>query len=329
MSPSHPAASGAMPVSRPSTRRVPALASSRKGPSPPATAASLFVGPESELPSIEGEVSTAAADGSRRGSSTATRISSMAATARTSSSCASPAPPTRRSRPPAAASSRPCGRPATQARTTSSPPPSPRLDALIAEGVTTVEVKSGYGLELESELRMLRAARRLAKVRPVGIVTTLLGAHAVPPGMARDDYVDLVCARMIPAAAQAGLADAVDAFCEGIAFTVEETARVFTAARAPGFPFASMQSSSRGRAARPSPLASARCRPTMSNMPRTRMRLPWRGPARWRCSCPGVPHSARDEASSGRGAFAAIASPWPCRPTPTPAPPLSPRFSSR
>nr|WP_047165412.1 imidazolonepropionase [Sphingomonas sp. Y57] len=114
----------------------------------------------------------------------------------------------------------------------------PRLDALIAEGATTVEVKSGYGLTVADELKMLRAARRLGEARPVGIRTTLLGAHALPPEYAgdADGYVDLICHEMIPAAARAGLADAVDAFCEGIGFTAAQTERVFDAARAAGLP---------------------------------------------------------------------------------------------
>jgi imidazolonepropionase len=111
-----------------------------------------------------------------------------------------------------------------------------RLDAMLAEGVTTVEIKSGYGLDLESELKCLRVARSLANGRAVHIATTLLGAHAVPPefkGRA-DAYVDLVCNELIPAAAKAGLADAVDAFCEGIGFTPAQTRRVFEAARSHG-----------------------------------------------------------------------------------------------
>jgi len=113
-----------------------------------------------------------------------------------------------------------------------------RLDPLIAEGVTTVEVKSGYGLALEPELRMLRAARRLGAERPVRVATTFLGAHALPPEYAddADAYVDLVCDTMIPAVAAAGLADAVDAFCEGIGFTAAQTGRVFAAAAAHGLP---------------------------------------------------------------------------------------------
>jgi imidazolonepropionase len=111
----------------------------------------------------------------------------------------------------------------------------PRLDRLIAEGVTTIEIKSGYGLDLETETRMLRAARRLARERDVEVVTSFLGAHAMPPEAQgdKDRYIDEVCG-MIPELA--GLADAVDAFCEGIAFSSDQTARVFAAARAAGLP---------------------------------------------------------------------------------------------
>jgi imidazolonepropionase len=112
----------------------------------------------------------------------------------------------------------------------------PRIDALIAEGVTTVEIKSGYGLDTETELKCLRVAQSLASGRPVRVLATLLGAHTVAPefqGRA-DAYVDLVCTEMIPAAASEGLAGAVDAFCEGIGFTPAQTRRVFEAARAHG-----------------------------------------------------------------------------------------------
>jgi imidazolonepropionase len=114
----------------------------------------------------------------------------------------------------------------------------PRLDALLAEGATTVEVKSGYGLSLEHELKALRAARRLDEARPVTIATTFLGAHALPPEFKddADGYIDLVCREMIPAVAAERLADAVDAFCEGIGFTPEQTRRVFEAALAHGLP---------------------------------------------------------------------------------------------
>ncbi len=114
----------------------------------------------------------------------------------------------------------------------------PRLDALIAEGVTTVEIKSGYGLDLANERKSLRAARRLGRERPVGIRTTFLGAHALPPEAGGDKagYIERVAAEMLPALAAEGLADAVDGFCEGIAFSPEQIARVFEAARAAGLP---------------------------------------------------------------------------------------------
>lgn len=112
----------------------------------------------------------------------------------------------------------------------------PRLDAMLAEGVTTVEIKSGYGLSLDAELKLLRAARALEGRREVSVVTTFLGAHALPPEFRdnRDAYLDLVCDEMIPAVAAAGLAEAVDAFCETIAFTPAEVRRVFAAAQACG-----------------------------------------------------------------------------------------------
>ena len=111
-----------------------------------------------------------------------------------------------------------------------------RLEALMSEGVTTVEIKSGYGLALDQEMRLLRIARSLADTRSVAIETTLLAAHAVPPEMKgrADDYVDAICEEMIPRAAKERLASAVDAFCERIAFDVPQVRRVFTAARANG-----------------------------------------------------------------------------------------------
>ena len=114
----------------------------------------------------------------------------------------------------------------------------PRLDALLSEGVTTIEIKSGYGLDLGTELRMLRVARRLGTLRPVDVVTSFLGAHALPPEY-RDDraaYVRLVCEEVLPAVAREKLADAVDGFCEGIAFSVAEMEQVFKAAKALGLP---------------------------------------------------------------------------------------------
>ncbi len=113
-----------------------------------------------------------------------------------------------------------------------------RLDALIAEGVGTLEVKSGYGLDLEAERKSLRVARALAEQRDVTIRATFLGAHAVAPEFAgkRDAYVAYVADTMIPALAGEGLIDAVDGFCETIAFTRDEIARVFAAAKHAGIP---------------------------------------------------------------------------------------------
>jgi len=112
------------------------------------------------------------------------------------------------------------------------------VDALIAEGVTTVEIKSGYGLDQETELKMLRAARAVGEARQVDVVTTFLGAHAVPAEFKgqEDSYIETVCIPALRAAHEEGLVDAVDGFCEGIAFTPAQIARVFDAARALGLP---------------------------------------------------------------------------------------------
>lgn len=114
----------------------------------------------------------------------------------------------------------------------------PRLAALLSEGVTTVEIKSGYGLDTASEAKQLRVARRIAADAGVEVRTTLLAAHALPPEFAgrADDYVDYVCRDTIPAIAREGLADAVDAYCETIGFTRAQTQRVFDTARAHGLP---------------------------------------------------------------------------------------------
>lgn len=113
-----------------------------------------------------------------------------------------------------------------------------RVDVLIAEGVTCIEVKSGYGLDLETELRMLRVARAIPKHRPLRVKTTFLGAHATPAEyVGRDDaYIDDVCIPALRAAHAEGLVDAVDGFCEGIAFQPEQIARVFDVAQELGLP---------------------------------------------------------------------------------------------
>jgi len=113
----------------------------------------------------------------------------------------------------------------------------PRVRSLLAEGVTTIEIKSGYGLTPASEAHMLRAARRIGRELPVRVAATFLGAHALPPEFAgrAEDYVTEVCNMIAPLAAE-GLVDAVDAFCERIGFSHEQTERVFQAARAQGLP---------------------------------------------------------------------------------------------
>ena len=113
-----------------------------------------------------------------------------------------------------------------------------RLDHLLAEGVTTVEIKSGYGLEIASELRMLQAIRQLAQQVPAQIQATCLAAHAVPPEYQQqpDAWVDVICDQLLPQVAAEGLADAVDAFCEHLAFSPDQVRRVFTAAQRLGLP---------------------------------------------------------------------------------------------
>jgi len=114
----------------------------------------------------------------------------------------------------------------------------PRIDALIGEGVSLVEVKSGYGLDIKSELAMLSVARRIALERPIEVLTTFLGAHAVPPEYQGrpDAYIDEVCIPALCAAHKEGLVDAVDGFCEGIGFTPAQIARVFEKAKQLGLP---------------------------------------------------------------------------------------------
>lgn len=113
-----------------------------------------------------------------------------------------------------------------------------RLQPLLAEGVTCVEIKSGYGLTPQSELKMLRVARQLAELLAIEVKTTCLAAHALPPEYRgrSDDYIQLVCDTIIPQAAESELADAVDAFCEHLAFSPEQVERVFVAAKAAGLP---------------------------------------------------------------------------------------------
>ncbi|MBD3653738.1 imidazolonepropionase [Kangiella sp.] len=113
-----------------------------------------------------------------------------------------------------------------------------RLKSLLKEGLTTIEIKSGYGLDTETEIKMLKVAKRLGKEFPVRVATTFLGAHALPPEYKdrSDDYIDLVCNEMLPTIAELKLADAVDAFCENIGFSYQQTQKVFATAKQLGLP---------------------------------------------------------------------------------------------
>ena len=114
----------------------------------------------------------------------------------------------------------------------------PRLDAFLAEGVATIEIKSGYGLDIETEIKMLRVARQLGKERSVRVKTSFLGAHAIPPEFTgkADAYIDFVCEEVLPAVHYENLADAVDGFCENIAFSPNQISRVFEKAKSFGLP---------------------------------------------------------------------------------------------
>ena len=114
----------------------------------------------------------------------------------------------------------------------------PRVNALAGEGVATVEIKSGYGLDCETEIRMLEVARRLGKATSVDVKTTLLAAHTVPPEFDgdADGYIDLICEELLPLVAEQGLADAVDAYCEPIAFSGPQVAKLFGAVQQLGLP---------------------------------------------------------------------------------------------
>ena len=111
-----------------------------------------------------------------------------------------------------------------------------RVETLIAQGVSTIEIKSGYGLDVETELKMLRVARQIGTLRPVRIATSFLGAHAVPAEMDADTYIDTVCIPALKAAHAEGLIDAVDGFCESIGFSIDQIKRVFEVAKALDIP---------------------------------------------------------------------------------------------
>jgi imidazolonepropionase len=165
----------------------------------------------------------------------------------------------------------------------------PRARALRDDGVATLEIKSGYGLDLDNELKMLRVARRIGWATGQQVRTTFLAAHALPPEYAgrADAYIDAVCDEMLPAAASEGLVDAVDAFCERIGFSPAQTRRVFERARDLGLPVKlhADQLSDLGGAGAGGGIRQG-CRPTTSNTPVPRASRRWPNTARWRCCCP-------------------------------------------
>ena len=212
--------------------------------------------------------SRSAAPGSRRGWSTATPTSCSAAPAPTNMPCAAPARPMRKSPRPAAASPRPSPRPRPPAPTSCASHARRRLHALMAGGVTTIEIKSGYGLDTASEIRLLNAARAIGRDEPVRIVTTLLALHALPPGRSdRDAYVKMVAEEMIPAVAARRARDQRRRLLRDHRLHPGRgRARVHRRPRQRPRASASTPSSSATRTAPRSPRATRRCRPTISNI---------------------------------------------------------------
>jgi imidazolonepropionase len=153
-----------------------------------------------------------------------------------------------------------------------------RLDSLMKGGVTTIEIKSGYGLDVEGELRLLRCAKALAASEAVRVVPTLLALHALPADWKdrRIGYVSMIVDELIPAAAKAGLADAVDAYCDTIAFTPDEVERLFKAAGPTAFGSGSTPSNCRTRTERRSPPNTRRSPPTISSISTKRVPRQWR-----------------------------------------------------
>ena len=172
---------------------------------------------------------------------------------------------------------------------------------LLRDGVTTLEVKSGYGLDLPNERKMLRVARRLGRSLPLTVRATCLAAHALPPEFTGrpDDYIDEVARRMLPVLAAEGLVDAVDAFCEHLAFSPAQVERVFQSAAHLGLPVklhAEQLSSLHGAT------LAARAVGRSPRIPDRERCWPWRRPAPWRCCCRARLRAARDPAAAGGSA---------------------------
>lgn len=198
----------------------------------------------------------------------------------------------------------------------------PRLEQLLADGVCAIEIKSGYGLSLEHERKQLRVARRLGEAYGVTVRTTFLGAHALPPEYAgrSGDYIELVCNQMMPALAAEGLVDAVDVFCERIAFSLAETERVFQAAQALGLPVKLHAEQLSDMGARRSRRATVRCPATTLSTSRPRASPRCARPARWPCCCPAPTTRCATPTCRRSRRCARPACRWPFPPTTTPAP---------
>ena len=192
----------------------------------------------------------------------------------------------------------------------------PRVDALLAEGVTTLEVKSGYGLDLDTELRMLQTANELGRVRPLSVMTTYLGAHAVPPEFNgnTEHYLDRLCNEWIPAIAKSGTAQAFDAYCESIAFTVAQVARAFAAASAHGLSLKLTPTSFPICTALHWPRNMRRCQPITWNTPTLRVLWRWPQLAPWPCCCRGRTTFCANRNAHPSKRCGALAWPWLSRP---------------
>ena len=173
------------------------------------------------------------------------------------------------------------------------------LNALMRGGCTTVEIKSGYGLDPESELRLLRITRELGEGQSVRIVPTLLALHALPADQRdrRAHYVGEIIDKLLPVVAERGLATSVDAFCETIAFTPEEVERLFKAAAHHGLAFASTPNNCRTVTAQRWRRNIAHCRGIISNISTRRERRRWPLPERSPCSCRAPSMRSRKHAS--------------------------------
>ncbi len=199
----------------------------------------------------------------------------------------------------------------------------PRLQALMAEGVCAIEIKSGYGLALEHERKQLRVARRLGREQGITVRTTFLGAHALPPEYTgrSQDYIDHLCQQMLPALHDEGLVDAVDVFCERIAFSLAETEQVFATAQRLGLPVKlhAGQLSDMGGAQLAARYQALSC-DHIEHLSPAGIAAMKAGRHRGRAAARRLLHPARHPLAAHRATARRWAYPWPSPPTTTPAP---------